>query len=148
MPRTQTALLFHSATPGVSRRGLRTFAKRLESEVAAGRKFHCLISDSDEVRRLNRDFRKKDYATDVLSFPAAGAAGFLGDIAISFEQARQQASEYGHTVGQEIEILMLHGLLHLLGMDHETDHGRMARAENKWRAALGLPRGLIERVRA
>ena len=51
-------------------------------------------------------------------------------------------------VGQEIEILMLHGVLHLLGMDHEKDRGRMARAENKWRAALGLPRGLIERVRA
>jgi probable rRNA maturation factor len=144
----QTALLFHSATPGLARRALRAFAKRLEAEVAEGRTFHCLIADNAEVRRLNRDFRKTDYATDVLSFPAAGANGFLGDIAISFEQASRQAAAYGHTVSQEIEILMLHGLLHLLGMDHETDRGRMARAENKWRGALGLPRGLIERVRA
>jgi len=148
MPRQQTALLFHSATPGITRRGLRAFAQRLESEVACGRAFHCLIADDSEVRRLNREFRAKDYPTDVLSFPAAGANGFLGDIAISFEQARRQAAEYGHTVGQELQILMLHGLLHLLGMDHETDRGRMARAENKWRAALGLPRGLIARVRA
>jgi probable rRNA maturation factor len=72
---------------------------------------------------------------------------FLGEIAISFPRARDQAAQYGHGVGQEIEILMLHGLLHLLGMDHESDRGRMARAESKWRAALGLPRGLIERVR-
>lgn len=148
MSRQQTALLFHSATPGVARRGLRAFASRLETEVAGGRAFHCLIADNSELRRLNRDFRDKDHATDVLSFPAAGANGFLGDIAISFEHARQQAAEYGHTVSQEIEILMLHGLLHLLGMDHETDRGRMARTEAKWRAALGLPAGLIERARA
>jgi len=147
MPRQQTSLLFHSATPGVARRGLRAFAQRLESEVAGGRAFHCWIADDAEVRRLNREFRKKDYSTDVLSFPAAEASGFLGDIAISYNTAKQQAAEYGHSVGLEIEILMLHGLLHLLGMDHETDRGRMARAESKWRAALGLPRGLIERVR-
>ena len=58
-----------------------------------------------------------------------------------------QAADYGHPVGREIEILMLHGVLHLLGMDHETDRGQMARAERKWREAFGLPNGLIERVR-
>jgi probable rRNA maturation factor len=147
MPCQQTSLLFRSPTPGLSRRDVREFAKRLESEVAGGRAFHCLITGDPELRRLNCDFRHQDCATDVLSFPAGSANGFLGDIAISFERARRQAAEYGHAVGQEIEILMLHGLLHLLGMDHETDLGRMARAESKWRAALGLPRSLIERVR-
>jgi probable rRNA maturation factor len=152
MPAEQTTLLFHPATPGLarafSRRHARAFAKRLESEVTGGRPFTCFIAGDRELRRLNRDFRHKDYATDVLSFPCAQTLGFLGDIAISFEHARRQASECGHPVGQEIEILMLHGVLHLLGMDHEKDRGQMMRAENKWRAALGLPRGLIARARS
>jgi probable rRNA maturation factor len=150
MPHEQTTLLFRSGTPGLarglSRRQARIFAKRLETEVAGGHKFTCLITGDSEVRRLNHEFRKKDYATDVLSFPSAGLNGFLGEIAISFEQAKRQASEHGHTVGQEIEILMLHGVLHLLGMDHEKDSGQMARAESKWRVTFGLPGGLIERV--
>ncbi|MGB6947182.1 MAG: rRNA maturation RNase YbeY [Bryobacteraceae bacterium] len=148
MPAEQTTLLFHSATPGLSRRLARAFAKRLETEVTGGRPFASLITSDPELRRLNREFRKKDYATDVLSFPSRQSLGFLGDIAISFEHAQRQAAEYGHAVGTEIEILMLHGVLHLLGMDHEKDRGQMARAENKWRAAFGLPRGLIERVRS
>lgn len=147
MPAEQTTLLFQSATPGLSRGPVRAFARRLEAEATGERPFTCLIADDAELRRLNRDFRKKDYATDVLSFPSGQALGFLGDIAISFEHAQRQAAEYGHSVGQEIEILMLHGVLHLLGMDHEKDRGRMARAENQWRTALGLPSGLIERVR-
>jgi probable rRNA maturation factor len=142
----QPAVLFQVATPGLSRRGLRTFAGRLASEVAGGRGFGCLVTGDREMRRLNRKFRRQDRPTDVLSFPAAGQNGFLGDIAISFPTARRQAAEYGLRVDQEIEILMLHGLLHLLGMDHHVDRGRMARAEAKWRATLGLPCGLIERV--
>ena len=152
MPPEQTTLLFHSPTPGLargfSRRQARWFAKRLESEVTGGRPFTCLITRDGEMRRLNRDFRHKDRATDVLSFPSGQTLGFLGDIAISFEHARRQATEYGHGIGQEIEILMLHGVLHLLGMNHEKDRGQMARAENKWRARLGLPAGLIGRVKA
>jgi len=152
MPTEQTTLLFHSATPGLSRafsrRQARAFAKRLESELTRGRPFTCLIAGDAEVRRLNRDFRKKDSATDVLSFPSAQSLGFLGDVAISFEHATRQAAEYGHPVGQEIEILMLHGVLHLLGFDHEKDRGQMARAESKWRTALGLPNGLIARGRS
>jgi probable rRNA maturation factor len=148
--REQTTLLFHSATPGLarafSRRAARAFARRLEAEVTGGRPFTCLIAGDSQLRRLNRDFLNNDYATDVLSFPSRQTLGFLGDIAISFQHARRQAAEYGHGVGQEIEILMLHGVLHLLGMDHERDGGRMARAENKWRAFFGLPRCLIRRV--
>ena len=148
MPSDQrTALLFQVATPGLSRRGVRAFAQRLASAVAGGRAFGCLITGDREVRRLNRKFRDEDRSTDVLSFPAAAPLnGFLGDLAISFPTARRQAAEYGLQVDQEIKILMLHGVLHLLGMDHHTDRGRMARAEAKWRATLGLPRGLIERT--
>src|SRR5271163_439660 len=123
MPLEQTTLLFHSATSGLSRKLARAFAKRLEVEVTGGRPFTCLITNDLELRRLNREFRHQDYATDVLSFPSGGSNGFLGEIAISFEQAQRQAVEYGHPVSQEIEILMLHGVLHLLGMDHEKDRG-------------------------
>lgn len=72
----------------------------------------------------------------------------LGDLAISLARARTQAREFGHTTEQEVRVLMLHGVLHLLGMDHESDRGQMARAEKRWRARLGLPNGLIERVRS
>jgi len=143
----QASLLFRVVTPRLARREVRAFAKRLASEVAGGRSFCCLITGDDEVRRLNRDFRKKDSATDVLAFPGADPNGFLGEIAISYPRALQQAADYRLPVLREIEILMLHGVLHLLGMDHEADRGRMARAEAKWRAALGLPTGLIERAR-
>lgn len=109
----------------------------------------CLIAGDQELRRLNREFRGRDYATDVLSFPGGAEAGDVaGEIAISFDAAMRQAAEYGHSVVEEIEILMLHGVLHLAGMDHETDGGRMARAERKWRGRLGLPLGLIERASA
>jgi probable rRNA maturation factor len=141
-------LLFRVTTPGLARRNARDFAKRLESEVAGGRGFCCLITNDEELRRLNRQFRKKDYATDVLSFPASEPDGVLGEIAISFERAKQQAAEHHHAVGDEIGVLMLHGVLHLLGMDHETDRGQMARTERKWRARLRLPVGLIERATA
>jgi len=148
MSSEQTSLLFRVRAAGISRRSARRFAERLASEVAGGRTFGCLITTDVELRRLNRKFREQDHATDVLSFPAANANGFLGDIAISYQRAKEQSAEYGVTIQQELEILMLHGLLHLLGLDHETDRGRMARAEAKWRAELGLARGLIERARA
>ncbi len=147
MPAEQTTLLFHSAARGLPRNPTRAFARRLAGEVAGGRPFTCLIAGDDELRHLNREFRRKDYATDVLSFPSPTALGSLGDIAISFDHARRQAGEYGHGVAEEIQILMLHGVLHLLGMDHETDRGQMARAEKKWRERFGLPSAVIERVR-
>ena len=121
------------------------FARHLRERVARGRDFHCLITTDAELRRLNRDFLGLDYPPDVLSFPA-GNRDRLGDLAISLPRARAQARRFGHSVRQEIRILMLHGLLHLMGMDHERDGGRMARAEKRWRGKLGLPHGLIERV--
>ena len=149
MSRTQaTTLLFQTPTPGIARREIRAFALKLASDVAGGRSFCCLITSDAEMRRLNREFRRKDFATDVLSFPSGSGNGFLGEIAISFERAREQAREYNLAVSEELQILMLHGALHLLGMDHEKDRGQMARAEAKWRSALRLPRGLIERVQS
>ena len=101
----------------------------------------CLIASDTELRELNRKFRGKSYATDVLSFPP-------DDIAISFDRAAAQAAELGHGVEDELRILMLHGLLHLAGMDHDADNSAMARAEARWRKRLGLPSGLIERAGA
>ena len=128
-------------------RALTLFARKLQREVAGGHAFDCLITGDTEMRRLNRHFRGQDHATDVLSFPAISQAGsHLGDLAISIQRARAQARQFGHTPEEEVRILMLHGLLHLLGMDHENGDGRMERAERRWRARLDLSCGLIERV--
>ena len=104
------------------------------------------------MRVLNRQFRGKDAVTDVLSFPAgpstslrAGTRGFLGDIVIAAGVAKRQARAAGHRIQTEIRVLALHGLLHLLGYDHEADDGKMARAEARLRKKAGLPMGLIER---
>jgi probable rRNA maturation factor len=150
-----SSVRFRRVPADLRRAGIERFARRLQKEVAKGRAFDILIAGDAELRRLNRDFRGQDYATDVLSFPAevgqalspANSRAFLGDIAISLGRARAQAREFGHTIEGEIQILMLHGVLHLCGHDHESDSGAMARAEKRWRASLGLPNGLIERVR-
>jgi probable rRNA maturation factor len=144
-------LLFAVQRRRLKRRLLGAFARRLKDEVARGRTFHCLIAGDARLRRLNRDFRGKDQVTDVLSFPATAAPKgaselALGEIAISAARAASQARSLGHSVETEISILMLHGLLHLMGMDHEADGGRMSRVERKWRGKLGLPCGLIERT--
>lgn len=127
---------------------MRDFARKLQAEVASGRYFVCLLAADAELQSLNRRFRRKNYPTDVLSFPPAETGTFLGEIAISLDRAEVQAGEHGHKVDEEVRILMLHGILHLLGMDHENDSGEMARAERKWRKHFGLPNGLLERVRA
>ncbi len=146
MSSPEPLLLFRRAPGALNRAGLRTFARRLRDQVAGGRNFCCLISDDRELSRLNAQFLGQNCATDVLSFPEREPADFLGELAISRQRAAEQARRYGHSLEKEIQILMLHGLLHLLGMDHERDRGRMARAESQWRERLGLPAGLIERV--
>jgi len=146
-------LLFAVPRRHLNRRVLGAFARRLKDEVARGRTFRCLIAGDARLRHLNRQFRGKDQVTDVLSFPAAANSGIaaagepaLGEIAISAARAAAQASWLGHSVETEISILMLHGLLHLLGLDHEADRGRMAVVERRWRRKFGLPSGLIERT--
>jgi probable rRNA maturation factor len=123
---------------------LRAFFAGLVKRVARGREIGCLITDDRELRLLNRRFRGANYATDVLSFPS----GTGGEIAISLDRAALQAAEHGHSIDQELRILMLHGVLHLTGLDHENDAGEMAAVEARWRRRLGLPCGLIERARA
>jgi probable rRNA maturation factor len=105
----------------------------------------ALVADA-RVRALNRQYRRKDAATDVLSFPA-GEPGDLGDVVIAAGVARRQARDAGHSLQTELRVLALHGLLHLLGYDHERDDGRMARVERRLRRKAGLPEGLIERSR-
>lgn len=107
-----------------------------------------LLTSDEEIRRLNRTFRKKNKATDVLSFPAPKelAGEHDGDLAISVDTAARQAESFGHTLNDEVKILLLHGLLHLAGMDHEVDSGEMAAKEAELRAELKLPISLIERV--
>jgi probable rRNA maturation factor len=96
------------------------------------------------IRELNHRYRGKDAPTDVLSFPA-GEAAYLGDVVIALGVARRQAAAAGHTLGTEFRVLALHGLLHLLGYDHERDTGQMRRLERRLRRAGGLREGLIER---
>lgn len=103
------------------------------------------VASDTRVRGLNRQFRGKDKATDVLSFPA-GERGYLGDIVIAEGVARRQAAAAGHSLQTELRVLALHGLLHLLGYDHETDDDRMARLERRLRRRGGLVEGLIERA--
>ncbi len=100
------------------------------------------------MRALNRQFRGKDAVTDVLSFPAnrtPGVTPFLGDVVIASGVAKKQAKAAGHPVQTEIRVLALHGLLHLLGYDHDNDDGKMARVEARLRTKAGLREGLIER---
>lgn len=129
----------------------RTLARFLAEAQAAVRlrgQVTVLLTTDAAIRRLNRQFRGKNKATDVLSFPAEGigAEELAGDLAISVPTALRQAVEGGHPLSTEIKVLMLHGLLHLAGYDHETDTGQMARRERLLRARLGLPQGLIERA--
>jgi probable rRNA maturation factor len=145
MPTDDDLVLFRRAPTRLERPELREFARTLRDTVAKGRGFHCLISDDRELRRLNRQFLGADYATDVLSFPLHDDA-LLGEMAISAERAAAQARQFGHSRFDEIRILMLHGVLHLTGMDHETDRGAMARAEARWRRKLNLPASLIARL--
>lgn len=107
-----------------------------------------LVTSSSEMRSLNRRFRGKDKPTDVLSFPAGPDAvgDSAGEIAISAEIAARNARLLGHPASAEVKILVLHGILHLYGYDHEHDHGEMAKIEERLRRKLRLPVGLIKRA--
>jgi probable rRNA maturation factor len=167
-------------------RGLAAWLTKAAPPAARGEVTVALVSDA-RMRTLNRSYRNKDYATDVLSFPALAPAAprralargsvpakapaantgrrtrrrtegppaafsgnfptdnYLGDIVIAAGVAQRQAEEVGHPVSTELKVLALHGLLHLLGYDHETDAGTMARVEARLRRKAGLKEGLIAR---
>lgn len=108
-----------------------------------------LLADDARLKELNSSFRHKNKPTDVLSFPAFdNEEGMAGDLAISLETAQRQADEHGHTLEDEVRILILHGVLHLAGYDHEVDKGEMHALEAELRETLKLPVGLIERTLA
>jgi probable rRNA maturation factor len=123
--------------------GLGAWLEAIAPARARGHVTVALASDI-RVRSLNRRYRRKDTATDVLSFPA-GEPFALGDIVIAEGVARRQARAAGHSLQTELRVLALHGLLHLLGYDHERDSGRMARLEGRLRRRGGLRQGLLER---
>jgi probable rRNA maturation factor len=127
---------------------LTRFLSRARTAVGVRGQVDILLANDQTLRRLNKTFRGKNKPTDVLSFPApsAFATKHAGDLAISLETAARQAKTYGHTLAEETKILLLHGLLHLAGEDHETDNGEMAAREATLRRELRLPTTLIERT--
>ena len=134
-------------------RGLAAWLRRVAPARARGVVSVAVVSD-ERVRELNRTYRRRDYATDVLSFPNPQSlipnplsCPFLGDIVIARGVAMRQAHEAQHSEQTELRVLALHGLLHLLGYDHERDNGQMMRLERRLRSKGGLREGLIERVR-
>jgi probable rRNA maturation factor len=154
-----TVSVFNDGARVAEARGLGPWLSRIAPRFARGEVTIAILPDS-KVKRLNKQFRRIDRATDVLSFPAgAGSAAsfdgpqrkrlrtrFLGEIVISRGIARKQARNLRHPVATELRVLALHGLLHLLGYDHEVDAGEMARAEARLRRKAGLPLGLIARA--
>ena len=129
------------------RRELARFLRQAIEATGLTGEVSVLLTGDAAIRMLNRKYRRKDKATDVLSFPAAEMAeGIAGDLVISLETALMQAEERGHTLEMELRILLLHGLLHLAGYDHEADKGTMRRKEARLRRELGLTTGLIERT--
>ncbi len=131
------------------KRELAVFVREACAAIALQGEVSILLTTDAAVQELNRGFRRQNKPTDVLSFPAdsgfPGARELAGDLAISIDTAARQAGQFGHTLLLEVKVLLLHGLLHLAGYDHEQDSGRMARRERTLRARLGLPPGLIQR---
>jgi probable rRNA maturation factor len=138
-------VIFRRKVAGTSAQSLARFVSRARRAAGLRGQVNVLVTSSRELRALNRRFRRKDKPTDVLSFPAL-AERMAGDIAISAEIASGSARSYGHTPAEELKILVLHGVLHLAGYDHESDNGRMSRKENRLRRELGLPSALIART--
>jgi len=132
--------------PEARSRALRPWLARLLAAVAPGaQSLGVRFAGDRELRQVNRRFRGKDTATDVLSFPGDFADGgegdgHLGDVLISVPTARRQAVAAGHPAERELRVLLLHGVLHCLGYDHETDQGEMERLERRLRRAW-LPEG-------
>jgi probable rRNA maturation factor len=115
---------------------LRQVLQTAASELRVSGAVSLVLTGDRTLRRLNRTYRGKDYATDVLSFPGPGGEGGLGDILVSVETAERNARERGHSLARELDVLALHGFLHVLGHDHERDGGQMDRLEGRLRRRL------------
>jgi len=145
----EKVVIFQKRVADLTDLALSRFVARARRAAGLKGMVDVLVTSNAEMKILNRRFRGKNQATDVLSFPSGAddpRQGFAGEIAVSAEFAAQNARALGHTCAHEVKILVLHGVLHLKGYDHESDHGQMARRENQLRVSLGLPSGLIERT--
>ncbi len=141
-------VIFQKRVADLTELALNRFVARARRAAGLKGTVNVLVTSSAEMKSLNRRFRGKDKPTDVLSFPVEPGAQkqFAGEIAISAEIAAQNAWALGHSPPEEVKILVLHGILHLRGYDHECDNEQMARREKQLRAKLHLPLGLIERT--
>lgn len=140
----------HQSKVAVDLADVRAFVRALSAALRLrGKSFNVCIVDDTEIQRLNTEYRGKPNATDVLSFrwkdaasggisPEAEFDGFLGDVVISAEMARRNASAEAHSTRNEIRWLVLHGVLHLLGYDHSSDQGEMTALELAVRKQLGI----------
>jgi probable rRNA maturation factor len=137
-------IIFETKVEGVSQPALARFASQAKKLCRLQGEVSVLIAASRRLQALNRQFRRKNKATDVLSFPRERG----GDIAISANIAFANAARLGHSALNELKILVLHGMLHLAGYDHEGDDGQMRRKESRLRKELRLPDSLIERTHA
>lgn len=169
LARGRGAILNRQSSIRVSVRQFEEFLARAHRRLRlpAGSLTVCLVTDA-EIAKWNRAYRHKGGPTDVLSFPAgdepprrrplepergarrihrASPNRYLGDIAIAPAVARRNAFRFGRTFSQEMRILILHGMLHLMGYDHETDAGQMDRRERRLRRELGLTRSIKQSVR-
>lgn len=138
-------MILRKTVKDVSSAALARFAARARKAAHLRGEVTVLVTGNGEIRRLNREFRRKNKPTDVISFPS-DADGIAGDIAISADIARVNGRQLGHGTLAELKVLILHGMLHLAGFDHEADSGEMARKEARLRRQLGLSVGLIERA--
>lgn len=140
-------IILKRSVRGVSERRLETFARQACRALGIRGAVTVLVAGNRELQALNERFKGKRHPTDVLSFPApACTPDFAGDVAISLDIAAQNARALRHSVADELRVLILHGVLHLAGYDHESDRGEMARKELRLRKRLLLPTSLIERT--
>jgi probable rRNA maturation factor len=138
------------AASALSKRDLNRFLVKATEALGLAGDFSVLLTGDEQLRAMNLQFRGVDKSTDVLSFPPLPEAanhGQGGDLAISLETAVIQAADHGHSLQMEVKVLILHGLLHLAGYDHERDRGQMRRRESLLRKQFDLPAGLVERSR-
>ena len=143
-------VIFKKKVAGLSTEALNRFVLRARKAARIRGTVDVLVTGSSDMRALNLRFRAKNKPTDVLSFPSQASpsgrrARFAGEIAISAEIALDNARRLGHSGALEVKVLVLHGILHLAGFDHERDNGEMASKEAFLRRALRLPLSLTER---
>jgi probable rRNA maturation factor len=132
----QVVLLNRQRRRSVSAPRLRRVLRGAAAELRVSGELALVLAGDGLLRRLNRDYRGKDRPTDVLSFPGAGGEAGLGDVVINVERAERNARGLGRTLAAELDVLALHGFLHVLGYDHESDDGTMERLEGRLRRRL------------